>query len=70
MIEEELMKAQTPEGPEVIRCDLLEDAVKAAAEKCRPGDAVLLSPGGTSYDAFVNFEERGMKFAEWVKALE
>ena len=70
LIEGELKKAQTPDGPEVIRCEKLEEAVKAAAEKCRPGDAVLLSPGCTSYDAFVNFEERGNKFTEWVKALE
>ncbi len=70
LIEDALKKAQTPDGPEVIRCDLLEDAVKAAAEKCREGDVVLLSPGGTSYDAFVNFEERGDRFTEWVKALE
>lgn len=70
LIEDALAKAQTPDGPEVIRCDKLEDAVIAAAQKCRPGDVVLLSPGGTSYDAFVNFEERGDKFTEWVKALE
>lgn len=70
LIESALDKAKTPDGPEVIRCDLLEDAVKAAAEKCREGDVVLLSPGGTSYDAFANFEERGDRFTEWVKALE
>lgn len=70
LIEDALAKARTPEGPEVIRCGTLEEAVKAAAEKCRAGDAVLLSPGGTSYDAFVNFEERGARFTEWVKALE
>jgi len=70
LIEEALKQAQTPDGPEVIRCDLLEDAVKAAAGACREGDVVLLSPGGTSYDAFVNFEERGNRFTEWVKALD
>ena len=70
LIEDALKAAQTPDGPKVIRCELLEDAVKAAAENCREGDVVLLSPGGTSYDAFVNFEERGDKFSEWVKALE
>ena len=70
LIENALKEAQTPQGPEVIRCDKLEDAVLAAAQKCRPGDVVLLSPGGTSYDAFINFEERGDKFTEWVKALE
>ena len=70
LIEKALQDAQTPEGPKVIRCDRLEDAVQAAARECRQGDVVLLSPGGTSYDAFVNFEERGDKFTEWVKALE
>ena len=70
LIENVLAAAQTPEGPEVIRCLLLEDAVKEAAKKCQPGDVVLLSPGCTSYDAFVNFEERGEMFAKWVKALE
>ena len=67
--EDALKAAQKETGPEVIRCDLLEDAVKAAGEKCREGDVVLLSPGCTSYDAFTNFEERGDKFSEWVKAL-
>ena len=70
LIEHALKEAQTPAGPKVIRCGGLEEAVKAAARECRPGDVVLLSPGGTSYDAFVNFEERGDKFTEWVKALE
>ena len=69
MIEDALKKAQTPNGPIVIRCETLEEAVKAAGEVCAEGDAVLLSPGGTSYDAFTNFEERGDKFTEWVKAL-
>ena len=69
LIEDALKKAQTPNGPIVIRCETLEEAVKAAGEVCAEGDAVLLSPGGTSYDAFTNFEERGDKFTEWVKAL-
>ncbi len=69
LIEDALKKAQTPNGPTVIRCGTLEEAVKAAGEVCAEGDAVLLSPGGTSYDAFTNFEERGEKFTEWAKAL-
>ena len=70
LIEGKLKEAQTPDGPKVIRCDTLENAVKAAGEICQPGEVVLLSPGGTSYDAFVDFEERGNRFTEWVKALE
>jgi UDP-N-acetylmuramoylalanine--D-glutamate ligase len=47
----------------------LQDAVLAAASVVQPGSVVLFSPGGTSYDAFKDFEERGERFREWVKAL-
>ncbi len=40
----------------------LEAAVHRAAEIARPGEVVLLSPGGTSFDAYRNFEERGQHF--------
>jgi UDP-N-acetylmuramoylalanine--D-glutamate ligase len=49
--------------------ETLENAVKVATQVARPGDVVLLSPGGTSFDAFKDFAERGDKFAEWVKQL-
>lgn len=47
----------------------LEEAVAIAARVAQAGDVVLLSPGGTSYDAFKDFAERGDKFQELVKAL-
>ena len=47
----------------------LADAVTAAAKIARSGDIVLLSPGGTSYDAFVDFAERGELFRELVNEL-
>lgn len=50
-------------------CDSLEEAVAEAHRLARPGDVVLLSPGGTSYDAFKDFAERGERFREWVEAL-
>ncbi len=50
-------------------CADLYQAVQAAAAVAEPGDVVLLSPGGTSFDAFRDFEERGRKFREWVQAL-
>jgi UDP-N-acetylmuramoylalanine--D-glutamate ligase len=43
--------------------------VKVAAREAKPGDVVLLSPGGTSFDAFKDFAERGDRFRELVKAL-
>jgi UDP-N-acetylmuramoylalanine--D-glutamate ligase len=43
-------------------------AVSIARELARPGDVVLLSPGGTSYDQYQNFEQRGDHFAEVVRA--
>ena len=47
----------------------LEEAVATAARVARSGEVVLLSPGGTSYDAFKDFEERGNKFQELVQGL-
>ena len=50
-------------------CEGLEEAVAQAAARVSPGDVVLLSPGGTSFDAFIDFEERGKRFKQWVKEL-
>lgn len=44
-------------------------AVAAAAELAQPGDTVLLAPGGTSYDAFIDFAERGERYRALVQAL-
>jgi len=51
------------------RCDTLEEAVEVAARNAQPGDVVLLAPGGTSFDAFRDFAERGERFRELVGAL-
>jgi len=51
------------------RCRTLDEAVGVAAREARPGDVVLLAPGGTSFDAFKDFVERGERFRELVKAL-
>lgn len=55
--------------PIIERRDTLEEAVMTARRLARPGDIVLLSPGGTSYDAFEDFEERGVFFRGLVKGL-
>jgi UDP-N-acetylmuramoylalanine--D-glutamate ligase len=53
----------------ITKLDRMEDAVLAAAKIVQPGDVVLLSPGGTSFDQFKDFEERGECFAQLVKDL-
>jgi UDP-N-acetylmuramoylalanine--D-glutamate ligase len=47
----------------------MDEAVTQAAGVARSGDVVLLSPGGTSYDMYTDFEERGRDFARAVSEL-
>jgi len=47
----------------------LEEAVKVAFSKAKPGDCVLLSPMCSSYDMFLNYEERGKVFKKAVYDL-
>jgi len=51
------------------RCESLQDAVQQAVEVAESGDVVLLSPGGTSFDQFSDFAERGEWFKTWVQEL-
>ena len=56
------------------RCTLsrtngLQEAVLKAAQVAESGDVVLLSPGGTSFDEFKDFAERGERFRTWVQEL-
>lgn len=60
---------QTPGNYTVDECSSLADAVQAAAGRVSEGDVVLLSPGGTSYDQYTDFAERGKEFKRLVKAL-
>ncbi|MEO8539813.1 MAG: UDP-N-acetylmuramoyl-L-alanine--D-glutamate ligase [bacterium] len=47
----------------------MDEAVAVANTRVRPGDVVLLSPAGTSFDAYPNFEARGEAFRQLVRAL-
>ena len=53
----------------VSRADHLHEAVIRAAEVAEAGDVVLLAPGGTSFDEFKDFAERGERFRAWVQEL-
>jgi UDP-N-acetylmuramoylalanine--D-glutamate ligase len=49
--------------------ETVDASVRLAHRLSRPGDLVLLSPGGTSYDQFRDFEERGAAFAVAARGL-
>jgi UDP-N-acetylmuramoylalanine--D-glutamate ligase len=53
----------------VLRCADLPQAVTAAAQMALPGDVVLLSPGGTSFDSYKDFAARGEHFRALVNGL-
>jgi UDP-N-acetylmuramoylalanine--D-glutamate ligase len=53
----------------IIICSSLNEAVDQAAKRVSLGDVVLLSPGGTSFDEFQDFEARGEAFKKWVLEL-
>ena len=50
-------------------CRSLDQAVAVASRVTQPGDVVLLSPGGTSFDEFKDFAERGDVFVQLVNQL-
>jgi UDP-N-acetylmuramoylalanine--D-glutamate ligase len=50
----------------ITRVEKCQEAVSAASRLAQPGFVILFSPGGTSYDEFKDFEERGERFTQWV----
>jgi UDP-N-acetylmuramoylalanine--D-glutamate ligase len=62
-------EGNTPSYP-IFQVNTLKEAVVKADKIAEKGDKVLLSPGGTSYDAYRDFEERGEHFRNLVKALK
>ena len=54
---------------QTIRVETLGQAVTSASEIAIPGDVVLLAPGGTSFDSYVDFEARGKAFRKYVLDL-
>ncbi len=48
----------------------LDQAFNAAVSLAQPGEVVLLSPAGSSYDLYSNYEERGAHFRSLVEKLK
>jgi UDP-N-acetylmuramoylalanine--D-glutamate ligase len=48
----------------------LESAVEEAHRRASPGDVVLLSPAGSSFDMFRDYRDRGERFRAIVKRLQ
>jgi UDP-N-acetylmuramoylalanine--D-glutamate ligase len=69
LIYQAMAEQGTKGKPEILRCETLEEAVQAAAHVAQAGDVVLLSPGGTSFDAFRDFAERGERFKMLARSL-
>lgn len=57
-------------APPILRAHDLVDATQLARAAAHPGDAVLLSPGCTSFDMYRDFEERGRAFKNIVRQLD
>jgi UDP-N-acetylmuramoylalanine--D-glutamate ligase len=68
-VEAQLTRAEARVLEKIHRVKTLDEAVATAARIAHPGEVVLLSPGGTSFDAFKDFAERGDKFQELVRGL-
>jgi UDP-N-acetylmuramoylalanine--D-glutamate ligase len=66
---EMLAAAVAKAGINVQQLYTLDDAVQIASIRSRSGDIVLLSPACTSFDAYDNFEQRGIEFRRLVKEL-
>ena len=69
VVESEVEREENWRLESVHVCQDLAAAVSLAAQMALPGDVVLLSPGGTSFDAYRDFAERGEHFRHLVQAL-
>lgn len=54
---------------EIIKTDMLENALHIAKEKAQAGDVVTLCPACPAFDQFKTFEYRGRKFKELVNGF-
>ncbi len=58
-----------PGAPEIIDCDVLDEAICQAVARAESGDVVLLSPASAAFDQFKNFAVRGNYFKKRIMEL-
>jgi UDP-N-acetylmuramoylalanine--D-glutamate ligase len=52
------------DAADIVVVDSLDEAVRVAVQRARPGSEILFSPACSSFDMFSGFEERGRVFKE------
>jgi UDP-N-acetylmuramoylalanine--D-glutamate ligase len=65
----EEIAAAVGEAVGVTRAETMEAAVRRAAAVAAPGEAVVLSPGCTSFDQYADFADRGEDFRRAVRTV-
>lgn len=63
------MKDELGDLTQTLTVDSMALAVKAASDRARPGEVVLLSPACASFDMFRDYADRGDQFVKCVKEL-
>ncbi|MDK9699395.1 MAG: UDP-N-acetylmuramoyl-L-alanine--D-glutamate ligase [bacterium] len=53
----------------IVEAETLREAVELARKQAQPGVDILLSPMCASFDEFNDFEDRGTKYAEYVRGI-
>ncbi len=66
---EDALKAHGFSNYDLIASKDIKEIVDHARTAAQKGDSVVLSPGFASFDMFKNFEDRGLKFKEYVNNL-
>jgi len=53
----------------IYRVDGMREAVELSYSLSQPGSSILLSPACSSFDMYLDFEERGRDFKRWVREI-